>query len=158
MKPAVVIQIPALMTAAITQTQAYAPRVMFLFLTTQATIIYLAENLASWGYSVVSINANRGINCGGGVEKRLWAKPRSRQIEILQHLSRIFISGQLTVVRLPSIGFGSQGFVGKIDFTFCWAVRSFSRWRGSKSSLQSLFRLQAANGQQKFQDLPSKLL
>src|SRR5262249_12055518 len=28
---------------------------------------YLAENLASWGFFVVSINANRGITCGGGV-------------------------------------------------------------------------------------------
>lgn len=28
---------------------------------------YLAERLASWGYVVVSINANRGITCGGGV-------------------------------------------------------------------------------------------
>lgn len=28
---------------------------------------YLATRLASWGYMVVSINANRGINCGSGV-------------------------------------------------------------------------------------------
>jgi hypothetical protein len=29
---------------------------------------YLAKNLASWGYIVVSINANRGITAGDGVE------------------------------------------------------------------------------------------
>ena len=28
---------------------------------------YIADRLASWGYIVVSINANRGITCGGGV-------------------------------------------------------------------------------------------
>lgn len=28
---------------------------------------YMAEQLASWGYMVVSINANRGITCGSGV-------------------------------------------------------------------------------------------
>jgi len=28
---------------------------------------YLADRLASWGYVVVSINANRGINCGDGI-------------------------------------------------------------------------------------------
>jgi len=28
---------------------------------------YLADRLASWGYVVVSINANRGINCGNGI-------------------------------------------------------------------------------------------
>ncbi|MBP9709231.1 MAG: hypothetical protein KBD78_16470 [Oligoflexales bacterium] len=28
---------------------------------------YLARTLASWGYAVVSINANRGITCGSGV-------------------------------------------------------------------------------------------
>ena len=28
---------------------------------------YVAEHLASWGFIVISINANRGITCGGGI-------------------------------------------------------------------------------------------
>ncbi|MCU0492228.1 MAG: hypothetical protein MUD01_11600 [Chloroflexaceae bacterium] len=74
---------------------------------------YLAERLASWGYIIVSINANRGINMG----------PRNSV-----DFSLIFARGRLVLKHLQlwsqwsrvggapdSLGLGSNGFVGKVD-------------------------------------------
>lgn len=49
---------------------------------------YLAERLASWGYIVVSINANRGINALGGPSTDP-ALIRARGNLVLKHLQRI---------------------------------------------------------------------
>ncbi|MBK7893097.1 MAG: hypothetical protein IPJ84_20245, partial [Bdellovibrionales bacterium] len=46
---------------------------------------YVAEHLASWGYVVVSINANRGITCGGG-DSDDWGLILARGRLILKHL------------------------------------------------------------------------
>ena len=49
---------------------------------------YLADRLASWGYVVVSINANRGINCGDGItfdDGLVLARGRL----VLKHLQRL---------------------------------------------------------------------
>lgn len=46
---------------------------------------YTAENLASWGYVVVSINANRGITCGGGGSDD-WGLILARGRLVLKHL------------------------------------------------------------------------
>lgn len=46
---------------------------------------YVAEHLASWGYVVVSINANRGITCGGG-DNGDWGLVLARGRLILKHL------------------------------------------------------------------------
>lgn len=46
---------------------------------------YVAEHLASWGYIVVSINANRGITCGGG-DSDDWGLILARGRLILKHL------------------------------------------------------------------------
>lgn len=46
---------------------------------------YAAEHLASWGYVVVSVNANRGITCGGGNSDD-WGLVLARGRLILKHL------------------------------------------------------------------------
>ena len=46
---------------------------------------YAAEHLASWGYVVASINANRGITCGGG-DSDDWGLVLARGRLILKHL------------------------------------------------------------------------
>lgn len=46
---------------------------------------YAAEHLASWGYVVASINANRGITCGGG-DSDDWGLILARGRLILKHL------------------------------------------------------------------------
>ncbi len=46
---------------------------------------YAAENLASWGYIVVSINANRGITCGSGNADD-WGLVLARGRLVLRHL------------------------------------------------------------------------
>lgn len=46
---------------------------------------YAAEHLASWGYVVVSINANRGITCGGGNGDD-WGLVIARGRLVLKHL------------------------------------------------------------------------
>lgn len=46
---------------------------------------YAAEHLASWGYVVVSINANRGITCGGGNSDD-WGLVLARGRLVLKHL------------------------------------------------------------------------
>ncbi len=49
---------------------------------------YLAERLASWGYIVVSINANRGINAAGGTADDLGLNLARGRL-LLKHLQRL---------------------------------------------------------------------
>jgi hypothetical protein len=75
---------------------------------------YLAKNLASWGFLVVSINANRGITCGGGAEAD-WGLNLARGRLILKHLNWLYQWS--TIGDAPaSLGLGSRGLIGKIDF------------------------------------------
>jgi hypothetical protein len=73
---------------------------------------YLADSLASWGYVVVSINANLGINCGAGItfdDGLVLARGRL----ILKHLQRL--SEWNTKGSTPaSLGVELQG---KLDFS-----------------------------------------
>lgn len=75
---------------------------------------YLAENLASWGMMVVSINANRGITCGGG-NGGDWGLNLARGKLVLKHLS--LLKKWSTSGGAPtSLGLGDKGLVDKIDF------------------------------------------
>lgn len=74
---------------------------------------YLAKNLASWGYWVTSINANRGINCGAG-QHNDWGLNLARGRLILKHLS-LFYKWSTEGGAPSSLGLGPQGLVGKID-------------------------------------------
>jgi hypothetical protein len=76
---------------------------------------YLAKNLASWGYVVTSINANRGITCGWGVEGDDGLNLARGRL-VLKHLS-LFYKWNTEGGAPASLGLGSQGLIGKIDFS-----------------------------------------
>lgn len=76
---------------------------------------YLAKNLASWGIGVVSINANRGITCGGGNDGD-WGLNLARGKLVLKHLSMLYTwasSGGAP----ESLGLGANGLRSKLDFS-----------------------------------------
>ncbi|VVC76386.1 hypothetical protein AQUSIP_16980 [Aquicella siphonis] len=76
---------------------------------------YLAKNLASWGMGVISINANRGITCGGGNDGD-WGLNLARGKLVLKHLSLLYqwsTSGGAPA----SLGLGDKGLLGKVDFS-----------------------------------------
>jgi hypothetical protein len=75
---------------------------------------YLGENLASWGFWVVSINANRGITCGGGSEGD-WGLNLARGKLVLKHLGLLY-KWASTGGAPASLGLGPDGLLGKIDF------------------------------------------
>ena len=74
---------------------------------------YIANRLASWGYAVVSINANRGINCGAPVAGDSGLNLARGRL-VLKHLSLLRSWNQggnnipESLARLPS---------GRLDFT-----------------------------------------
>lgn len=76
---------------------------------------YLAENLASWGYWVVSVNANRGITCGGGASGDSGLNLARGRL-VLKHLNLLH-TWATTGGAPTSLGLGAQGLIGKIDFT-----------------------------------------
>lgn len=88
---------------------------------------YLAENLASWGIWVVSINANRGINCGSGIDNDAGLN-LARGNLVLKHLSLLYQWSNAGGAP-DSIGLGSQGLINKIDFE---AVGLFGHSRGGE--------------------------
>ena len=74
---------------------------------------YVAEPLASWGYVVVSINANRGINCSFSGDPGDSGLNKARGRLILKHMQ--FVSGwNLGLFDLPG-GF-DEGLAGRLDF------------------------------------------
>jgi len=88
---------------------------------------YLAENLASWGYWVVSVNANRGITCGGGAAGDMGLNLARGKL-VLKHLSHLYTWA--TVGGAPtSLGLGPDGLIGKIDFS---SVGLFGHSRGGE--------------------------
>lgn len=75
---------------------------------------YLAENLASWGFIVASVNANRGITCGGG-NSGDYGLNLARGKLVLKHLA--LLHEWSTAGGAPkSLGLGTNGLIGKIDF------------------------------------------
>ncbi|CAN5399007.1 hypothetical protein BH10BDE1_BH10BDE1_19850 [soil metagenome] len=75
---------------------------------------YVAENLASWGYIVVSVNANRGITCGSGNSDD-WGLILARGRLVLRHLQ--LWSAWATSGGAPSTLGGPDQFVGAVDFS-----------------------------------------
>jgi hypothetical protein len=75
---------------------------------------YIAENLASWGYIVVSVNANRGITCGSGSSDD-WGLILARGRLVLRHLQ--LWSDWSTKGGAPTTLGGPDQFIGAIDFS-----------------------------------------
>ncbi len=73
---------------------------------------YAAEHLASWGYVVVSINANRGITCGGGGSDD-WGLILARGRLVLKHL-QLWNEWSLKGGAPSTLGAPDQ-FVGAVD-------------------------------------------
>jgi hypothetical protein len=73
---------------------------------------YFAERLASWGYIVVSINANRGVNAAPGVAGDLGLNLRRGRL-ILRHLQKLAAWNSGSEATPASLGFSLQG---KLDF------------------------------------------
>ncbi len=74
---------------------------------------YLAKNLASWGYVVASINANRGITCGSGNDDDFGLNLARGRL-VLKHL-RMWSEWSRSGGAPASLGVGNAGFVGRID-------------------------------------------
>lgn len=74
---------------------------------------YIAERLASWGYVVVSINANRGITAGAGVAGD-GGLNLARGRLILKHLSLLSQWNKEAGTTPESLGFD---LAGKLDFS-----------------------------------------
>ena len=83
---------------------------------------YLAERLASWGYIVVSINANRGVNAapgygvppGSGISVADGGLNLRRGRLVLRHLEQLFRWNAGTDPTPASLGFN---LAGKLDFS-----------------------------------------
>ena len=83
---------------------------------------YLAERLASWGYLVVSINANRGVNAapgyaappGSGISVADGGLNLRRGRLVLRHLEQLFRWNAGTDPTPASLGFN---LAGKLDFS-----------------------------------------
>src|SRR5262245_41245413 len=73
---------------------------------------YFAERLASWGYIIVSINANRGVNAAPGVIGDLGLNLRRGRL-ILRHLQKLAAWNSGSEATPASLGFNLQG---KLDF------------------------------------------
>lgn len=76
---------------------------------------YLADRLASWGYLVVSINANRGITCGGGVAGDSGLNLARGRL-ILKHLQRLSEWNRTPGATPLSLGLGASGLLNQLDF------------------------------------------
>lgn len=76
---------------------------------------YVAENLASHGYVVVSINANRGITCSWGDSKDSGLNLARGRL-VLKHIA--LLKQWATQGGAPaSLGLGADGLLSKLDFT-----------------------------------------
>ena len=73
---------------------------------------YIAERLASWGYIVVSINANRGVNAAPGVPGDAGLNLRRGRL-VLKHLQRLSEWNRGVATTPASLG---VDLTGKLDF------------------------------------------
>ena len=98
---------------------------------------YLADHLASRGYIVVSINANRGITCGNGLDAD-WGLNLARGRLILKHIREW--SKWSTVGGAPvSLGLAQDAFVGKVDLSQVGLMGHSRGGEGVRAAL-NLFR------------------
>lgn len=74
---------------------------------------YFAQKLASWGYFVVSINANRGITCGSGVTGDSGLNLARGRL-VLKHLQKIGRWATGSEVPPVSLGFAA---LSQLDFS-----------------------------------------
>lgn len=88
---------------------------------------YFAQHLASWGYWVVSINANRGINCNQRLREDFGLNLARGKL-VLRHLSQLYQWSTKGEAPL-SLGLGEAGLVNKIDFA---SVGLFGHSRGGE--------------------------
>jgi hypothetical protein len=109
---------------------------------------YFAHHLASWGYLVVSINVNRGINAADEADEDIGLiKARGRMV--LKHLNLLYewsTSGNAPTM----IGVGPQGLIGKIDFN---AVGLFGHSRGGQG-VRAAYELYQQSGSEWPQKIP----
>src|SRR5262245_10271913 len=79
---------------------------------------YLAERLASWGYIVVSINANRGVNAAPGYTAGASVSDRGLNLRrgrlVLRHLEKLYQWNKGVEATPASLGFN---LAGKLDFS-----------------------------------------
>jgi hypothetical protein len=79
---------------------------------------YLAERLASWGYIVVSINANRGVNAAPGYSTGASVSDRGLNLRrgrlVLRHLEQLYRWNTGADATPTSLGFN---LAGKLDFS-----------------------------------------
>jgi len=84
----------------------------FVVVPSHAGYSYLAERLASWGYIVVSINANRGVNAAPGVAGDRGLNLRRGRL-VLKHLQRLSGWNASPGTTPASLGFD---LAGTLDF------------------------------------------
>ena len=96
--------------------------------------VYLAEQLASYGFFVVSINANRGITCGAGTMGDDGLNLARGRL-ILKHLK--YLNAWSKAGNAPaSLGLGATGLLGKIDWN---RVGLFGHSRGGEGARAALY-------------------
>jgi len=98
---------------------------------------YVANPLASQGFVVVSINANRGINCGGGSGGDFGLNLARGRL-ILKHMN--FWHEWNSKGGAPvSLGVGPMGFVNKLDFSRVGILGHSRGGEGARAALNQYF-------------------
>lgn len=115
---------------------------------------YAAEHLASWGYVVVSINANRGITCGGGNSDD-WGLVLARGRLVLKHLEHW--NKWANTGGAPTEFGSSDLFKGAVDMKQVGLMGHSRGGEGVRAAL-NLFRDQGSIWPNKIPDLDIKAI